>query len=387
MAGRGKISAVCQALLIAASVTALSIGGAFAQQANDLDGLSQRILDNPQDVDLNLQYAHAAEAAGKPRLALAAYERILINDPANAEARRGYERVRRTIEPGYTVTRLELGARFDTDALDTNETFVDSEDSTTLYGKLMIANEHAFFGRRWRSILNLNVEDNVDIDRLDYDFLGAQTGPIFYAGPHLAVLPAIGGGVAWLGGDHYYNEVNLGVTVEGRVSGASYWARLRGGWRDYDPDANNFFGTVAENGDYAELQAGLTKPRLFNSRDTLLISPFVRWSNMEGDVFDFYIFDDLSPGKYLEYGADVNYNYQITDHVQASVGALLRERDFSHNSRGDTYVAPQASVTLQRLLPCDCDLRLQYRYRRNDSNDFSADYDANQVSLSLTTRF
>lgn len=387
MAVRGKIGALCQALLVAASVTALSIGAAHAQQANDLDALSQRILDNPQDVDLNLQYAHAAETAGKPRLALTAYERILINDPSNEEARRGYERVRRAIEPGYTVTRLELGARWDSNALDANSDFFNIEDSTTYYGKLMIANEHEFFGRRWRSILNLNVEDNADIDSLDYDFLGVQTGPIFYAGPHLAVLPAIGGGVAWLGGDHYYDEINLGVSVEGRVSGASYWARLRGGYRDYDPDASSFFGAIAESGTYAELQAGLTKPHLFTARDTLLVSPFVRWSDIDGSVFDFWIFDDLSPGKYIEYGADVNYNYQISDHVQASVGALVRERDFSGNDRGDTYVSPQASLTLQRLLPCDCDLKLQYRYRNNDSNDFLADYHADQVALSLTTRF
>jgi hypothetical protein len=65
----------------------------------------------------------------------------------------------------------------------------------------------------------------------------------------------------------------------------------------------------------------------------------------------------------------------------------VRQRDFSGNDREDTYVSPQASLTLQRALPCDCDVRLQYRYRSNDSNDFLADYDADQVSLQLTTRF
>ena len=385
---QGKIGALCQTLLVAASVTALSAGFAHAQQTGDMGDLANRILSNPQDVDLNLQYARAAEAAGKPRLALATYERILINDPTNEEARRGYERLRREIEPGYTVARLDVGARWDSDALNVHDFFYSHPDeSTTYYAKLMVANEHEFIGRRWRSILNVDLEDNADIDALDYDFLGVQTGPIFYAAPHLAVIPSIGGGAAWLGGDHYFNEANLSLTVEGRAGGASYWARLRGGYRDYDPDVDSFFSTVTDQGAYAELQAGLSKPRLFSERDTLTVAPFVRWSDIDGDVFDYFIFDYLSPGKYLEYGADVNYNYQLTDHLQASVGALVRERDFADSSREDTYVSPQVSVTLQRALPCDCDVRLQYRYRDNDSNDLLSDYNADQVSLQLTTRF
>lgn len=392
MAARGKMGRLCQALLVAASVAALSAGSAaHAQQADELENLNEQILDNPQDVDLNLRYARAAEEAGKPRLALVAYERILINDPGNSEARRGYERVRREIEPGYTIVRAEVGARYDTNALNAPEDpfllFTDDREATTYYGKLMVANESEFLGRRWRSALNLTLEENPDIDELDYDYLGVQTGPIFYAGPHLAVIPAIGAGVTWLGGEQYYSEANLGVTVEGRMTGASYWARVRAGYRDYEQDTNSFFSTVTEEGPYAEIQGGLTKPQLFFERDTLLVSPFARWSDVEGSVFSFWLFDELSPGRYIEYGADVNYNYQFTDHLQASVGAIVRERDFTDSSREDFYVAPQASVTFQNVLDCDCDIRLQYRYRDNDTNDYSADYNAEQVSVSLLARF
>jgi hypothetical protein len=176
--------------------------------------------------------------------------------------------------------------------------------------------------------------------------------------------------------------------MEGRTSGASYWARVRGGYRDYDPvPSASFFTTVMEQGPYAEIQAGLTKPRLFFERDTLLVAPFVRWSDVEGSVFSFWLFEDLSPGEYFEYGADVNYSYQFTDHIQGSVGALARQRDFRNSSREDTYLSPQASVTFQQILPCNCDVRVQYRYRDNDTNDELGRYNANQVSLSLTARF
>lgn len=386
MATRAKIGGLCCALLVAASATALGAGLASAQQSsgNDLSDLSTQILNNPTDAALNIRYAEAAEAAGKPRLALAAYERILINDPDNQDARRGYERLRREIEPGYTVTRLELGARWDSNPLDVG---FNEEEATTYYAQLMIANEHTFFGRRWRTLFNATVEENPDIESLDYDYLGVQTGPIFYAAPHLAVIPAIGGNVSWLGGDRYFSEGNLSVTVEGRTAGASYWARARAGYRDYNPDLDSFFSTVTESGSYVELVAGFAKPHLLFERDTFLVSPFVRSSDVDGDVFDFWIFDELSPGKYLEYGVDVNYNYELTDHLQASVGALVRERDFTDSERSDTYVSPQASLTLRRALPCNCDLTLRYRHRQNDSNELFSDYEANQVALQLTTRF
>ncbi len=389
MAATGKIGRLCQALLISASLAAFS-SGARAQDANDLEALNQRVLENSQDVELNLAYARAAESAGQLRLALAAYERILINDPANGEARRGYERVRRALEPSYTVARFEIGARWDSNALNAaDNTFVlntDDFESTTYYGKLLVANEQEFLGRRWRSLLNATIEENSDIDELDYGFLGVQTGPIFYAGPHVALLPAIGGGAAWLGGDLYFTEVNLALTLEGRTTGASYWARVRGGYREYDRDDNAFFDTVTDDGTYVELQAGITKPRLMFERDTLLVQPFARWSDIEGSVFSFSLFEEFAPGKYVEYGLDVNYLYQFTDHLQGSVGALVRERDFD-GSREDTYVSPQVSLTLQGAFPCSCDIRLQYRYRENDTNDFLADYDADQVSLALLARF
>lgn len=376
--------------MLVVSMIAITGGAAYAQQASELHDLNQQILANPQDVQLNLRYAAAAEREGKPRLALAAYERILINDPSNAEARRGYERVRREIEPGYTIWRAEFGARWDSNTGSVNEDAFsllgDETDATTIFAKLMLAHEGEMFGRRWRSIANLQIDETPDIEELDYSYLGVQTGPIFYAAPHVAVLPSIGGGASWLGGDRYFSEINLGLMVEGRAQGVSYWWRLRGGYRDYAPDSNSFFDTVTEEGAYAELRGGITKPYLFTGRDTLLVAPFARWSDIEGEVFNFWIFDWFSPGKYVEYGADVNYNYQLTDHLQASVGVLVRERAFTDSSRDDTYISPQASMTLSGVLPCNCDVRLQYRHRDNDSNDFSADYNANQVSLSLVAR-
>lgn len=378
MARKGTIGKLCSTLLLAVSVTAITAGAASPQDTGDL---AQRMLENPEDVALNLRYAQAAKDSGHLRLALTAYERVLINDPSNAEARRGYERVRRKIEPGYTVTRVEAGVRWDSNPLNVD---VNEEEAETYFVKAMIANESTFGDRRWRSILNAEIEQTPSIDELNYAFLGAQTGPIFYVGPHTAALPAVGVGAASLDGDLYFTEVNVGVTMEGRANNYSYWWRLRGGWRDYEE------GFTADNGPYAELIGGVTVPQFLSDHGTLVVVPWVRWSDVEGSAFDF--FDEHAPGQYLEYGVDAEYRHRLTDHLTVAAGARVRERDFENttvgpDTRSDTYIAPQASLTVTNVLPCSCDVRLRYQHRDNDSNDPFSEYEADQVSLSLVGRF
>lgn len=378
MAQRAKVGKLCRALLLAASVTALSIG---ATRADDLSTLNEQILQNPGDAALNLRYARAAEEAGQIRLALAAYERILINDPSNSEARAGYERIRRTIEPAYTVARIETGVRWDSNPMnvDANE-----EEAVSLFAHATMVDERRLGDARWRSVIQAEVEHTPDIDELDYAYLGAQTGPMHYIGPHVAALPAVGVSAATLDGDLYFTEANVGVSIEGRADGFSYWARLRGGWRDYEEEF------TADNGPYAELIGGVTAPQILTERDTLVVVPWMRWSDIEGSAFDF--FDEYVPGQYTEYGLEAEYKYRLNDHIGLAAGARVRQREYDAtsvgpNSRSDTYVAPNASVMLQNILPCACDVRARYQHRMNDSNDPASDYEADQVSLSLIARF
>jgi hypothetical protein len=379
MALKRKIGSLCRALLLAASVTALTVGAA---QPQDLADLNRQILEDPQDVSLNLRYARAAEEAGQPRLALVAYERILINDPGNEEARRGYERIRRSIEPAYTVTRIEAGVRWDSNPLNLE---ADEEEAATIYARGTLVDERGMGGLRWRSILDAEVEHTPDIEELDYAFLGAQTGPLMRTGPHMAALPAVGVGVSSLDGDYYFSEANVGVTIEGRGDSFSYWARLRGGWRDYSDES------TAENGPYAELIGGVTAPRFLSERGTLVVVPWARWSDVEGSAFDF--FDEYVPGQYTEYGVEAEYRYRLTDHLAVGAGVRARERDydsttimFGSETRSDTYVAPNASVTLTNVLPCSCDVRARYQHRENESNDPFSEYEADQVQLSFIAR-
>ena len=86
------ISRAIGTALIAAAVSILpAFAGDDARAAEEnLDTLFVRILINPTDVDLNLRYAKLAEEQGEIRKALATYERILLQDPDNSEAKAGY---------------------------------------------------------------------------------------------------------------------------------------------------------------------------------------------------------------------------------------------------------------------------------------------------------
>jgi len=380
MALRRKIGSVCSALLLAASITALTVGAARPQ---DLDDLGRQLVENPGDVELNLRYARAAEASGQRRLALTAYERILINDPSNEEARAGYERIRRAIEPPFSITRIEAGVRWDSNPLNDGAT---DQEAETFFVNGTLVDERSIASHRWRTAVQGEFEQTPDIEQLDNLYLGAQTGPLVRVGPHTAALPAVGVAGSTLDGDHYFSEANAGLTFEGRGDSFSYWWRLRGGWRDYSDKS------TADNGPYAELIGGLTAPQFLSERGTLVVVPWVRWSDIEGSAFSFV--QENVPGQYTEYGIEAEYRHRLSDHLVAAAGARVRERDyenttlpFSTETRRDTYIAPTASLTLTNALPCSCDVRARYQHRDNDSNDSTVEYDAEQIQLSLIARF
>src|SRR5262249_25533036 len=67
----------------------LAAGLAAPALASELDALYSQVLQNPRDTELNLRFARLAEDSGNLRWALSAYERAVLNDPGNPEARSG----------------------------------------------------------------------------------------------------------------------------------------------------------------------------------------------------------------------------------------------------------------------------------------------------------
>src|SRR5688572_2339389 len=94
--------------LLFASLLALALAAppAAAQTpaaANaELQAAFDQVIANPADVAANLRYGRAAEAAGQPRKALAAYERATLNAPGNEEAQAAFQRLKLVVEPATT---------------------------------------------------------------------------------------------------------------------------------------------------------------------------------------------------------------------------------------------------------------------------------------------
>jgi hypothetical protein len=73
--------------------TVLGLLCAGPVRADEIADIFRRLESDPGNVTLNLQYAAAAEKAGKLKWALPAYERALSAAPGNREAKSGIERV------------------------------------------------------------------------------------------------------------------------------------------------------------------------------------------------------------------------------------------------------------------------------------------------------
>ena len=107
------------ALLLAACVAVTGVANATPKPVHNvhspkLDALYAQILEHPQDTELNLRFARTAEAAGVLRWALSAYERVTVNDPSNAEAQAGLQRIRRKLQPDISQVTVEAGSAVET---------------------------------------------------------------------------------------------------------------------------------------------------------------------------------------------------------------------------------------------------------------------------------
>ncbi len=371
-------------MLLALSMGLMTLWAApvRAQAADELASLNEQILENPQDANLNLRYARVAEAQGKLRLALTAYERVLINQPDNLEAQHGYERMRRVIEPAYDSLRVEFGEQWDSNALDLSE---DEESAATTFVSGTWVDERRFGPRRWRTYATFQVEITPEIDELNYGYVGVQAGPFLDLSPTSAAIPSIGVAVSSFANEFYYGEVNAGVTIEGHRDSTTYWGRLRSGYRQYGESS------TANQGFYGELMGGISVPNIASANDWIVAVPWIRWSGIEGSTIDF-LNDPIAPGQYAEYGLDASYNYRINDHISLGIGAMGRDRyylqtEVAANNRHDTFIAPKASVTFWNLMSCSCGLKLSYEYRANQSNDAFSEYQGDEASISLIKHF
>lgn len=347
-------------IALALTATAAVAAVAPAAIADELTAAYAQVLANPTNSEISIHYAQLAEARGEYRKALAAYERVLVNDPNNAVARDGLQRVRRIIQPAETQKTIEFGATWQSNVL---REPIPTADALG-YGSFRLKDERAGNLYRWRTNLNLYGEAYSTQSEMNYASISGDVGPIVdIKGTNMSVRPGIGAGTAWFDGRSYYWDVNGTALFEGYLNGAYQWLRFRGGYRQYDPSF------TSGQGGYFDVTGRFAVQDVFHDRDSLSVSPWFRWSGINGLPDNGSL--DFATGLYIEGGANFEYAKAISDRLSASLNVKVSDRlynDIGTGSRQDWYVAPGASLVFKNLFGPQGDLRLDYKYEWNNSN-------------------
>ncbi len=368
-----------------AAAFAISLAGfALPASADELTDAYARVLANPADSQANIAYAMIAEERKEWRKALGAYERVLLNDPDNEVAKTGIVRVRRIIQPAITQIFAEAGETFETNP---RATPTSSGDDYVTYGQLRIKDERPINGVRWRSIATAYGEFYVHNDDLNYAHASVETGPLIDLGSTmLALYPSVGGAVAFTDDRFFYAEANASAMLEGYLNGAYQWARARIGYRMFDP---SFTST---NGLYAELRGKWSVANIAHDNDLASIAPWILWSDVGGNIQDTNGINTFSPGQYISGGVTLEYSKKINDKLTVALNVKFSGKHYrvdlapDGSAREDLLIAPGATLIFTDALGPQTDLRLNYRYDHNNSNDPAHTYENHSLTGAVVFR-
>ena len=356
-----------------------------AKTSSQLDALYSQVLKHPRDSRLNLEFARAAEEAGVLRWALAAYERVTVNDPGNSEGQAGLQRLRRKMQPDYSQVTVELGG-----AVESNPRYYVGPRRTEAVGLASAAlrDERAINGMRWRTNGAVAGQFYSQSGDLGYGYAGLNTGPVLDLFSGISMVPAIGGAAAYYDRHFYYGEGAVSTTFEGASQGAYQALQLKAAYRSYD----NFF--PSGNGFYYEARGRLAVLNLLGSGSVVIWSPWALYSDQAGSVISPAL-TDLAPGAYVEGGSKVEiYKTVIADKLIAGASLMYSERSYRNDlvtpggsKRVDTLLVPGMSLLFPHVLSYQTDVRLDYKYLWNDSNDPTKTFNDHIVTATVIYRF
>jgi len=371
--------AVCVAVAGVADATPRPVHNVHSAK---LDALYAQILKRPQDTELNLRFARAAEDAGVLRWALSAYERVTINDPGNAEAQAGLQRIRRKLQPDISRVTLELGS-----AVETNPRYYVGPKRTEIEGlaSAILFDERAIADMRWRTTGAIAGRLYSKSHDLDYAAASLDTGPVLDVFPGWAMVPALGGAAAYYDHHFYYGEGAVSTTFEGATQGAFRSLQLRAAYRSYD----KFFPT--SNGYYLQARGRFAFPNLLGPSSVLIASPWLRYSDISGSVIS--PIAEIQPGAYVEFGGKLAAYKGVTSWLTlgAEISAINRRYRAdtvpgTGGKRRDTLLIPGATLLFPHIFSYQTDLRIAYNYIHDNSNDSSKDFDDHVVTATLVYR-
>ena len=358
--------------------------------ADELARLNAQILRDPGNIELNLRYAQVAEERGELRKALAAYERVLVYDPNNPVAKSGLDRVRVRILPAVTEIYTELGGGWESNP---HQVPSGQKSDWELFGRVSLRDERTLWDTRWRTTGLLVGDVYRQSSDLNYGYGSAAIGPVYSLAQSWTVHPAIGGAVSYFDRHLFYSEGFASLLFEGLQNGWVETFRFRGGYRAFD----DFF--PATQGFFADVSAKFAKPDIFIPGDLVVLAPWLRWSGVGGTFLTntptVNVSNDVQLGRYGEGGARLEYYLTLADWLVAGANISYYERDYARSAlstggslkRRDDIYSPGTSLIFRSLQNVPGDVRLDYRYERDDSTDPMSSYTDHVVTLTYSRRW
>lgn len=385
-----SVRVVSASPFVRAAVVAIAVFVMSAEQpagANELDVLFDRLLRDPHNVELNLRYARLAEDEGEAGKALAAYERVLETEPGNQAAAAALRRLKVSLIPSITTGRVEIGGRYETNIRQQPRSR-DRDDDVLGFAKLAVYDRRALLGQDWRSDVFGYADLHDEASEIDYWFARAHTGPTFELGEDATVQIAPGGSVSFLDGEWYYVEPAVRVTFENILAGLLSRLDIRGGYREI----NDSIG--ATEGYALDIIGRNLNRDVLTESDLLAIQPFFRWRDSDSQPAGVpVLLNTFVLGDYIEGGAQALYYIQPLDDLRLGASFLFYHRDYRQTirlgtaERRDWYISPGAEVLI-RNVGCDgCDIKADYRFEKNYSNDDTEDFVNHVVGVSGIKRF
>lgn len=356
-----------------------------ANAAGTIDPYFNQVLADPTDPEINNAYARRAEDRGEHRKALATYERVLVHHPDNAEAIAGLMRMRRYLQPSVTQFQVELGGTYQSNARQFPSP--GEVDDGSGFAAFRIFDERRLGSQRWRTQINTFGELFGRTDVLNNFDVDASVGPLFNLTPSVVVRPALFGAYSWLDGGTLFGEGGASLTFEGYLQGALQALEIRATWRGY---ADRW---VSDDGAVIDIRGHFAANGLIDDADALVFKPRLRWSGVEASALGFAVPARFEPGKYTEFGTILDYYYPINEWLLAGPTFAIYGRWFEDpvvaggSNRRDTYLAPGAAVIFRNIGVQNVDVRFDYKYEYQDSNDPTRDFDNHIAAGRFIARF
>ena len=160
----------------------LPLGTAEADKKSyaELEGLWEKVLDDPADVQSNIKYALQAEDEGYYERAISAYVRALKNEPANAIASRNLAKLGRLTGPAETSGTLIISGNYNANSSQTRRS---AKGDTALSKTLLVSDSRKFLNTRWNSSVVNFADVHSFLRNSDVIFTSFKSGPTWFLTP------------------------------------------------------------------------------------------------------------------------------------------------------------------------------------------------------------